>query len=316
MEDWEMASNISGVKLFCNMQNIIEQTPITADIFLNDYCNNKCPWCTYARYGERNGQFMSLEDFVSYSNILRNNGVKGFILTGGGEPTISRDFDAITKYLESNGLTYGINTNFNVYKEISPKYLKVSLDGWDEDSYEAQRGVRRYKETIDNIKRYLAFRNKEKTSVGIQMIATSVKDVDKFYNAHKDLDIDYMNLRPMESTLHKYYDSHNEKDVLNRLYELQRVDSRVVVNYKWNYLRTEFEKCYAHFAQIALNQRGEVIYCCHKPYEIIGHITDKDIWEKFAYAKTNMSMCDIPCRLSGPNKLYKDMLMAKDVEFI
>ena len=78
----------------------------------------------------------------------------------------------------------------------------------------------------------------------------------RIYNAHKDLDIDYMNLRPMESTLHKYYDSHNEKDVLNRLYELQRADSRVVVNYKWNYIRTEFEKCYAHFAQIALNLAG------------------------------------------------------------
>ena len=36
-----MASNISGVKLFCNMQNVIEKAPITADIFLNDYCNNK-----------------------------------------------------------------------------------------------------------------------------------------------------------------------------------------------------------------------------------------------------------------------------------
>ena len=311
-----MASNISGVKLFCNMQNVVDKRPITADIFLNDYCNNKCPWCTYARYGERNGQYMTIHDFITYSDILRQNGIKGFILTGGGEPTICKDFDAITNYLESNNLMYGINTNFNIYKEISPKYLKVSLDGWDEDSYEAQRGVRRYKETLENLKRYLNFRCKGKTSVGIQMIATSISDIDKFYEAHKTLDVDYMNFRPMESTLHEYYNKHSERDILNKLYDLQRSDSRVIVNYKWNYLRTEFERCYAHFAQIALNQRGEVMYCCHKPYEIIGHITDNDIWQKFNVAQTNMCMCDVPCRLSGPNKLYKDILAAKDIEFI
>ena len=113
-----MASNISGVKLFCNMQNVIDKRPITADIFLNDYCNNKCPWCTYARYGERNGQYMTIHDFITYSDILRQNGIKGFILTGGGEPTICKDFDAITNYLESNNLMYGINTNFNIYKCI------------------------------------------------------------------------------------------------------------------------------------------------------------------------------------------------------
>ena len=215
-----MASNISGVKLFCNMQNVVDKRPITADIFLNDYCNNKCPWCTYARYGERNGQYMTIHDFITYSDILRQNGIKGFILTGGGEPTICKDFDAITNYLESNNLTYGINTNFNIYKEISPKYLKVSLDGWDEDSYEAQRGVRHYKETLENLKRYLNFRCKGKTSVGIQMIATSISDIDKFYAAHKTLDVDYMNFRPMESTLHEYYDKHSERDILNKIYSV------------------------------------------------------------------------------------------------
>lgn len=45
--------------------------------------------------------------------------------------------------MESQGIHYGINTNFNRMVRIKPDYLKVSLDGWDEDSYAERRGVRR-----------------------------------------------------------------------------------------------------------------------------------------------------------------------------
>ena len=45
------------------------------------------------------------------------------------------------------------------------------------------------------------------------------------------------------------------------------------------------------------------MYCCHKPYEIVGHVLDADILEKKAAFKTNMAMCDIPCRMTAPNAL-------------
>ena len=50
-----------------------------------------------------------------------------------------------------------------------------------------------------------------------------------------------------------------------------------------------------------------VMYCCHKPYQIIGHIMDGDILSKKNQARTDMSMCDIPCRMTAPNKLIAEM---------
>ena len=296
-----------------SMDNILSRKPITADIFLNSACNNKCPYCTYARYKQRCSTYMTFESFKNNINILLANGVKGMILTGGGEPTISPDFDKITNFLEQNSIPYGINTNFNVFKAIKPNYLKISLDGYDRESYQKARGVDKYDTVIENIKRYILFKqvNKLKTSIGLQTVATNVEDVQKFYEAHKGLHVDYFNIRPMESTCGEYYDSNETLSkrlkILEYLQDIQEKDKRVCINYKWHEIWTQFDKCYANFSQIAINENSEVMYCCHKPYEIIGKLTDIDIWEKREKFQTNMQMCDVPCRLTAPNNFIQSL---------
>lgn len=317
---------ISNNKMIYNLENILSRKPITADIFLNSACNNKCPYCTYARYKQRSSTYMTFEGFKDNINILLANGVKGVILTGGGEPTISPDFDKITEYLEQNSIPYGINTNFNLFKAIKPNYLKISLDGYDRESYQKARGVDRYDIVLTNIKEYLKYRRMSKpgtfnTSVGIQTVATRVEDAVRFYEAHKKLEVDYFNIRPMESTCGKYYqDAHASNErlaILSYLQDIHEKDSRVCINYKWHEVKTQFDKCYANFSQIAINENSEVMYCCHKPYEIIGRLDDKDIWEKREKFQTNMQMCDVPCRLTAPNNFIQSLQEApNDAAFI
>ena len=306
-----------------NLDNIVSRKPITADIFLNSACNNKCPYCTYARYKQRSSSYMTFESFKDNITILLANGVKGVILTGGGEPTISPDFDKITDYLEQNSIPYGINTNFNLFKAIKPNYLKISLDGYDRESYQKARGVDKYDTVIENIKRYILFKqaNKLKTSIGLQTVATKIEDVVRFYEAHKGLNVDYFNIRPMESTCGEYYqdEGHNFRrtGILEYLQSIHEKDSRVCINYKWHEVKTQFDKCYANFSQIAINENSEVMYCCHKPYEIIGRLDDKDIWEKRERFQTNMQMCDVPCRLTAPNNFIQSLQdVPSDAAFI
>lgn len=306
-----------------NLDNIVSRKPITADIFLNSACNNKCPYCTYARYKQRSSSYMTFESFKDNITILLANGVKGVILTGGGEPTISPDFDKITDYLEQNSIPYGINTNFNLFKAIKPNYLKISLDGYDRESYQKARGVDKYDTVIENIKRYILFKqaNKLKTSIGLQTVATKIEDVVRFYEANKGLNVDYFNIRPMESTCGEYYqdEGHNFRrtGILEYLQSIHEKDSRVCINYKWHEVKTQFDKCYANFSQIAINENSEVMYCCHKPYEIIGRLDDKDIWEKRERFQTNMQMCDVPCRLTAPNNFIQSLQdVPSDAAFI
>lgn len=300
---------ITGNKLLHNLDRVCgDFRPITADVFLTNYCNNKCPWCTYNRWElDDKAVGVSFEDFVNHTERLLELGVKGLILTGGGEPTINKDFDKITEYLEQRQIPYGINTNFNRLRYFKPEYLKVSLDGYDEDSYEAARKVRAYERVRKNITAYAEWKKEHspKTNLGIQMVVTCPDDVVRFYEANRDLPVDYIVFRPLESTNGAYYE--NEKNMLaagkavRTVRKLAETDSRVVLNFKWDMLTKRFDSCVAHWAQIALDEKGNVIYCCHKPYEIVGHIMEADILEKCAAAHTNMSMCDVPCRLTAPN---------------
>ena len=88
---------------------------------------------------------------------------------------------------------------------------------------------------------------------------------------------------------------------------LAGIDPKIQPSFKWDMLNCEFDKCYAQWSQIAVNENGDVMYCCNKPYQIIGNIMDKDILQKKAAATTDMKMCDIPCRLAGPNKLIQQI---------
>lgn len=307
--------NIAGDKMFAHVERALnDRRPITADIFLTNYCNNKCLYCTYRRWELETGAYsMRYEEFVEYAKRLLELGVEGFILTGGGEPTLCRDFKKIADWLEAHNIHYGINTNFNEVQYIRPDYLKVSLDGWDEDSYEKSRGVRAYKKVRNNIQAYAEWKRREspETTLGIQRVVSWPDDVYKFYKANCDLDVDYMSFRPIESTggiayLDEYSDAHI-KEIVYTIEELAKKDSRVKLNFKWNMIDEQESTCIAQWAQIAVNEHGQVMYCCHKPYEIIGHVMDSNILEAKAKARTNMARCDIPCRMTAPNMFMAQM---------
>lgn len=67
-----MEKNITGEKMLSHIDRIAgEKKPITADIFLTNYCNNRCPYCTYGRWELDTGaQAMRYEDFITYAKRL------------------------------------------------------------------------------------------------------------------------------------------------------------------------------------------------------------------------------------------------------
>lgn len=262
-----MEKNITGEKMLSHIDRIAgEKKPITADIFLTNYCNNRCPYCTYGRWELDTGaQAMRYEDFITYAKRLAVMGVQGFILTGGGEPTINPDFEKIAGWLTENNFQWGINTNFNKLVKVKPNYLKVSLDAYSNESYEQLRGVAAYETVRENIKAYAAWKkeNSPGTSLGIQQLVKEPEDVKRFYDANKDLDVDYMVFRPVESTAGSYYRDERKKrdaeEIKKIVSDMAMDDERVTLNFKWGLLDRQEERCTASWAQMALNEKGEVI---------------------------------------------------------
>lgn len=306
---------IEESKLRFFIDRINNHRPITADVFLNNFCNNKCPYC---RYAHNSGEQMSEENFVKYAKRLRNLGVRGIILSGGGEPTIAKDFDYVAKWLEDNNYDYGVNTNFNKLKLISPIYLKVSLDGYDRESYIKLRGVDSYNIVINNLLSYCEYNEKKghPTKVGVQCIPTSIEHALSFYDKHKCLNVDYIQFRPIEKT-------HWQKDEVIATKEMYQSLKKIFVNDPKVHLSFKFEHiypssiCEAHWASMNIDWDGNVRYCCHKPNDVIGNVMDEDILNKIENYKST-SPCEYPCRLSGCNAFIRKakQIIPNDINFI
>jgi hypothetical protein len=131
-----------------------------------------------------------------------------------------------------------------------------------------------------------------------------------FFDGNRDLPFDYMSLRPVESVCGEYYSGERRYDSLvckSIISGIKSIDNRVDVHFKWDMVKKHFCDCYAHWATIFIDEHGNVIYCCDKPHQIIGHITDDDIRQKIDAAKTDMQNCVMPCRLTGPNAYLEEL---------
>ena len=250
--------------------------------------------------------------FKKIYNRLCDLGVQGIILTGGGEPTINPDFKKITNLLESQHVPYGVNSNFNVYAEFTPTFLKVSIDEGDEARYAKMRGANKLRQVVENIKRYRAFLESKdaKTRLGIQCVTKSLEQVERFYySVALELWawVDYIQFRPVEMVGANL--DYNEID--KYLKHLQKLDRKVYRSYKFDYVQTKFDYCPASWAAITVDVEGMVHYCCNRPDLVIGSIFDEDILLKKEATVPNMNLCERPCRLTGANV---QLLREKDQE--
>lgn len=304
---------IRGNKLNGFLERIeFEHKPITADIFLTGYCNNKCYYC---RYSKRSGKYISYNDFVKYIERLKEIGVRSVILTGGGEPTINPDFEKICQYLNDIGMPYGINTNMNIMVFPKPVFLKVSLDYGNKKDYKLNRGKYTFNTVIENINKYYNWKNSfsKNTVLGVQCVAETLHQVQDFYNTVKNINVDYIQFRPIEKK-GGYASNNKYNEILHFIENLN--DERVKSSFKFKMLDYRPKECIANWSVIAINVNGDVPYCCHRPDEIIGNIMDFNILKKIQSYKVNMDLCEIPCRLSGANQYMENYKKENDAFFI
>jgi MoaA/NifB/PqqE/SkfB family radical SAM enzyme len=289
---------------------LFDQKPITADIFLTDFCNLKCSYCRY----EKTNNYMEFDLFCDTVKRLQALGIKGFILTGGGEPMINPDIAKILAWLNKNGLSYGINSNgLKLPGDIRAKFLKIGIDYVDRRIYRDQKGRDGLGIVIKNLQEFR--RRNRKTVLGVQAVIESADQVREFCNFFYEWDLDYISIRPIESQKWEYKNKMFEiRSELNRAENHEKIN----VSYKWKYIYPRFEgyeKCYGWWTILNISHDGSVNYCCNKPDEKVGSIFENNILHKLEKYKTDMSKCEIPCRKSGINDFIRDLKPITHVEF-
>ena len=72
-----------------------------------------------------------------------------------------------------------------------------------------------------------------------------------FYDANRDLPVDYISFRPVESTAGDFYNhEYAEKDInqsIEAIKKLKQEDERVTLNFKWEMLNRQEDRCTAQW---------------------------------------------------------------------
>ncbi len=308
--------------------------PVTVKIDLTNVCNHDCPGCIDAELIANDNNELSLEVLKELLLDMKKIGVKGINYTGGGEPTVHRNFSEVIEFTHKLGFEIGLITNGSLFhkKKISMEkllkmftWIRVSLDAYDHDTHVRTHGSKStFHKTVQNMKDLVKIRKDQSLDVtlGAGYITNQYEDMDRqvwrFVELCKSLGLDYAQLRPSFGFLFDY-DAITADEWKNIFAELKKYENEsfklVVDEGKFEKIFTKqtgrcYTSCHAQsFKSTSITATGHVYICCSlsgKNEGYIGNIkTEKfsDIWSSKVRSKLldNLDVNKCPRLCVGDN---------------
>lgn len=129
--------------------------PVHVRIKPTNVCNHNCWFCAYRNDNLELGDTMTIRDYIPLGKMrelvsdLSRAGVKAATLSGGGEPLVYPHISELLEGLFQAGIKIGILSNGSLLsgklaEQISRQatWLRISMDGWDEESYARSRSTK------------------------------------------------------------------------------------------------------------------------------------------------------------------------------
>jgi len=311
---------------------------INFEIDLTNGCNHRCSFCQWGHWIQTNRATLSGDIVLKTLPELIKFGTKAITWTGGGEPTIHKDFFNILDKSFKLGLENGLLTNGSLLKEKYDRqilfqltFLRFSMAGGNRKAYKKVQGRDDFDLVINNLNRIglLKKKIKSKTTLGVAFLANreNANSLEDFVEILIKSNCDYLQVR------RDNYIKKNEKvwwnenigkkcdelakytrtkglDILSEGY----VSSQKFIDYP--------SKCHAHSFVMAINAEGNVTFCKNtkdNPKFYIGNLNKKtfsDIWLKSEINKKleeniNPRNCATFCKSMQINTAIEDLISKK-----
>lgn len=355
-----MANKYSNLKIFHYQDKLDSLTkdtdsikaPIHIRIKPTNVCNHNCWYCAYKVDNLQLGQDMVEKDFIPEDKMMQilddcsDMGVKAITFSGGGEPFTYRYFKQTIEKLIEKKIAFASLTNGSQLKgeiaELFAKHatwLRVSIDGYDDESYAKARSVKvgEFTKLINNMKKFVNIPHRT-CNLGVSFIidATNYTKIYKFSLLMKEIGVDSIKLSgcvvenegEKNNKYHKpFFDE--AKDLCQKVKD-ELEDENFEVFDSYHYLEDKFDKDYSWcpYAQINPVIGADLnVYPCHdKAYNLdnglVGTIKDKsfkDFWmdDKDKFFKINPSKdCQNHCVANNKNKMILDYLDIEHLGFV
>lgn len=324
--------------------------PVQIRIKPTNVCNHNCWYCAYRAEGLQLGQDMNVKDFIPREKMMEilddiiEMGVKAVTFSGGGEPfCYPYLLDSVKKLADSPvkfaSLTNGARVSGEVAEIFShhATWLRVSMDGWDDDSYREYRscGDGEFTKIVDNMRSFKRLGGKCYLGVSYIVDKKNAGHIFEFVKQMKDIGVDSVKVSACIIS-----NSGEENNAYHQpIFELAKeqtqiavdelADSTFEVNDSYHLLDDKFAKNYdwcPYLQVLPVIGADQNIYPCQdKAYNLaeglIGSIKDirfKEFWygKKEKFFKINPSkVCNHHCVANHKNKLVLEYLGA-DMEHL
>lgn len=186
-----------------------EVSPINLEINLTNCCNHNCIWCTYG-YLHGTGDSLDTDRVKELLDSAREMGVQSVTWTGGGEPTVHKDFPKLIRYAASIGFKQGLNTNGRLLTQDTIafiaetfSYIRFSVDaGCSETLQKCHRAAPEdFEIIISNLRNLCRCKKirKEGPVIGFSFLidSTNYYDMVRAAEIAKDAGVDYIQYKPI-----------------------------------------------------------------------------------------------------------------------
>lgn len=319
--------------------------PVNVEIDLSNRCSHGCSWCHFAHThtkGPLAGKVArpagaisggDLMDWPLAKSILKQlavAGVKSVVWTGGGEPTLHRQFDEIVDYAHSVGLEQGIYTHGGHIDEERAGIIKelfswafISLDECTPDAFKASKGVDRFGAVLGGIRRLVEAPGKATIGVGFLLHRHNYNKTREMVALGRSLGVDYVQFRP---TVHFEQDAPGELAEDTKWVDWcvgwlneQQGDSFVVADVE-RFRRYQgwrghgYSECFWSALQTVITPNGKVWRCTNKrehPDALLGDLSEESfetVWARSGGACKVNATCRVACRGDIPNQTLNAIL--------
>lgn len=307
--------------------------PISVEMHLTDCCNLRCEWCTDKEL-RKNAATMSYNNVISLLLEMKKNKT-GVTIEGGGEPTLHPEFKKIAIFGEKNDVDMGLITNGT--NDISDcisafKWVRISLDSSNEKEYIGEKGVDKFNNVLENIKKMCVKRKAKDTFIGVGYVLTK-RNQESLLEVIDKLDaigVDYIYLRPVE-------EAPDIQPTIENLLDLRKLLAEFTQDKRIKYMLTINDRvidknaglpCFSHTLTAIIHANGDVALCEKRRQDpiVLGNINEhtfEEIWESDYHMEVSeklMNPCSqngcAACRITGFNMILNQLSKVHTEKFI
>ncbi len=319
--------------------------PVHIRIKPTNVCNHNCRYCAYRVGNLQLGKDMVVRDFIPKEKMfeiiddLQGMGVKAVTFSGGGEPfCYPYLLESVKRLVKTNikfaSLTNGSRLEGELAEIFAYKatWLRISMDGWDDESYSAYRRIRtgEFTRVMKNIKDFKKIKGDCYLGISLVIDKRNAPFVYGLIKKLKDLGVDSVKVSPCivnnsgkeNNNYHKPLFKKVKDQVLRATSKFS--DKKFEIFDAYHELSDKFKKDYnwCPYQQIlpVIGADLNIYPCQDKAYNLsdglLGTIKDKrfnDFWysgkNKF-FKIIPSKVCNNHCVANEKNKMILEYLFA------